>query len=80
MRLGGFLAAPACAWGALAALVLEVAQSSSICTSAVHALLCMASLFASTNYKVSTSSSISILFINSYGLMLKVRNQQQSTI
>ena len=62
MRLGGLLATPVCAGGAflnvrpggaLAALVLEVAQSLSIYTSAVHALLCMASLFASTNLQYS---------------------------
>ena len=38
-----------CVRGVLAAPVLEVAQSSSIYTSAVHALVCMASLFASTD-------------------------------
>ena len=48
--------------GALAAPVLEVAQSSSIYTAAMHALLCMASLFASTNGLVSFEAAIAIAY------------------
>ena len=66
LRFGSFLAlgglSGRASGGALAAPVLEVAQPSSIYTSAVHALLCMASLFASTKVQTISSHTLPIAY------------------